>query len=252
MKGFNAPYANSVTRFDRECMRNMGQGIHVTDDNPFRPPSPDDADLELPLADDAEFLISDSAILCRATVELPKACIHTGDTEDLVVRRKTLERISGTGYLAMVCAAALFLGLPSLARVAWAYAGTILTAFFIGRALLRNRWPWINSVNATWYVSERYLRSIRWKKIVGTVICIGLSAWGGLLIADSLGSDGDMLAGAAVGGICGWLLSLGLKVEGELVLAGRRLTGPNKGCMILRGHNRKFAEVVRRVIAGSF
>lgn len=67
----------------------MGDIIESIPHNPFQPPASDTE--HHGLSPETEFLVSDKCILCGDQIELPRFCIESGTTNDLVSRSATLK-----------------------------------------------------------------------------------------------------------------------------------------------------------------
>ena len=223
----------------------------VDDFNPFEAPKSQSPDSDM-LADDAEFLFSSREILCREQVELPKACIRLGDVENLVQRKKTLRIISGVGVAGVILFVVCIMIIPPI--YGWAGALTVFAAAVIvsviHRFTLRFAFPAALTVDATWYVSERYLNRVKWQDRFGRALILVIASLLAWLITRSLDTWAEQ-AGAflLVLGI-GFVVGFGLRTEVGLALRGRRLTGRHRGLMVLTGHSRRFANTAERINAG--
>ncbi len=226
--------------------------------NPFQ--APETQDQEVTLGDDAEFLISAGEILCRETVDLPKVCIHTGETEDLVERNKTFQ--SANFWLAAVAAICLYLGFSFLdSSLVIGLIAVVFLVALIGTAMLptlaKAGIPGVVTIETTWYVNTRYqhhCRRMRWVIrgiLTGIMFFVGFAVGhGNAMLTDNAVLQGMQL-GILTGGITG-MAGLGLRIERRLRFSGKRWRGPHKGLYALTGHSRKFTETVERMIHGGF
>lgn len=225
-------------------------------DNPYQAPQTQEYQ-EPTLSDDTEFLISRGEILCRETVELPRVCIQTGTTEDLVQRQQTYRvpryRISGPVIGAAVLLL-MFVGARWGAAVLVGIVCTMLTA-----SVLMGHVHQLGmvKVSATWYVASDYLRRCRRQEWWIRAFILALTSGLGILVASSGSSPGlshmtwNVLTGLGIGLVCG-IPSLFLGVERTITCSGRRNRGPHKGLYSLRGHSRQFTKAVELIIQGRF
>lgn len=228
--------------------------------NPFQAPESDEHEV-LTLADDTEFLISRSEILCRETVELPRVCIAKGITENLQQRQQSFYStgVPIAGLLTFV----LVIGAISLVGRfggAWMILGLVaIGSHRLPWLLARLKFPGVVTIEATWYVSEAYLRICRWQQWISRGFIVVMAAWVGFAageagltfkLAANLQVQGPGMA--VLLGIVGGLLSLTVRMERRLRLQGRRRWGPHKGLYSLGGHTRKFTRAVEALIHRGF
>ena len=228
--------------------------------NPYQAPATQEYE-DVVLSEEAEFLISGREILCRESVNLPKVCIHTGQTKNLQQRQETFlsARVLFAGVGGLIVPAAVLILLFS-GRIGWGLI-LIIGLMFWGAALLplagRLGFPGTVSIRATWYVSDEYLRRCRqtaWFIRLAIVVIM-------FLFGFLLGYQTSMAASGATGtglrtagflaGICG-VISLTLRTERRIRLAGRRRRGPHRDLFALTGHSRRFSEAVDRINHGAF
>lgn len=225
-------------------------------DNPYQAPQTHEYQ-EPTLSEDSEFLISFGEILCRETVELPKVCVQTGATADLVQRQKTFlvprYRISGltiaVAVIAMIVVTVRFGFGFSLGIVFSVLAASVVIGSLYRRSMVQ--------VSVTWYVGNDYLRRCRKQERLIRCMILLMTTGFGILVAWSNTSHytGDLawnvFMGLGFGLICG-LPCLFLKMERPITSLGRRIRGPHKGLYSLTGHSRRFTEAVELIIQGQF
>ncbi|MEZ6123916.1 MAG: hypothetical protein R3C49_12155 [Planctomycetaceae bacterium] len=124
--------------------------------NPYQAPETS-AGTQQMLSADAEFLVSDRCILCGPVVQLPKICIRSGETSDLIMKTGTLKwkSMMPIGIGALTTVVAMIIG--SLTGVALSWLSLVLIYAVWGAVfLVRNLLPWnVREVQATWFVSTR-------------------------------------------------------------------------------------------------
>jgi hypothetical protein len=127
--------------------------------NPYRAPENQEPQ-EVTLGEDAEFLISAREILCRETVHLPNVCIHTGETEDLVKRKKTF--LPASRWINLFFALGLF---RKFSSVGWLEFSILLMVVSITSSSVISKFklPGVVNIEATWYVDQQYLHHCRWQ-----------------------------------------------------------------------------------------
>ena len=215
--------------------------------NPFQAPDIGHAQQELRLTDDDEYLVTRTAILCREKVELPKICIHLGETEELVRREKSLQILSPRAIAATVVGAAAFFAIPMW--LAFSYSSTRLTIFaegmlvvFLLGAFAAVVW-WsakhgLYKVDAVWYTCDTYNKRMRWQRWGVRIALVGLTIWG---VSDESNSWWTIILVPLVVG----LVSLSFNPETGLQLKGKR-----DDAFVLAGHSKKFHEAVLRFKSG--
>lgn len=219
--------------------------------NPFQPPASLAADVDT-LADDAEFLFSSNEILCRDSVELPQVCIRLADTDNLVKRQQNLRVVAGPFVAAIILLAipviALSVNFGARGLIAAVVVGGILQ--LIVRFVAKTSLPFTYSVDATWYVGERYLRRVKWYNRISRVVVMGVAIVISVLVAVEARSLQDAAIQIIVALGLGIAVSFGLSTERKLMLSGRRFFGRHRGLMVLSGHSKKFAAAAQRIQAG--
>lgn len=200
-------------------------------------------------APDADYLITRSEILTRGSVNLPKCCLVTGDTHDLVVREKDYSATNFSRGLAAIPFAVMLIGGPWVAarvRVGSFLLPVVLVIIAIlGIYALKNVSVG-TKIRLTWYVSSRYARRARAVWWFGRILIMGLTGFsGGALLHSQLPTTTAMIGGAGLGLTAGFLLSLVLQCECRPEYRGQKLFGRYKGMHTFQGHSRKFTAAAR-------
>lgn len=222
--------------------------------NPYAPPE-SNSQYE-GLSADTEFLISDKCILCGDEVNLPKVCIITGTSYELVEQQSTLKWTPDLLYkfrlilLVMLFPALSILPaalLPGTAATVFDYAVVAIPfAVVVGNLIawylsfrLRRR------VEVTWHVAKRHhlrqeKRRSQWKSggVLGLVLC-GRSLYGAF--------SGDVFWQNSVALLAIFTLVCFIKSRQreQPVIAGR-----HEGLNILTGFSPEFMQNVNAMIEG--
>ena len=166
--------------------------------NPFAPPTRQ-SDVRV-ATDDSSFTIERYRILCHSNaIELPRVCVRTGDTDDLIIRQQTLKSRPLASNVALVLTFGLILTLLLSGVLGWLFGIASLFAFVVIYAavtLLTQR-----RITVTWYVARRYrnriwltklggfliltfalglFASVVWQNATGLITCLSVGAAGGL------------------------------------------------------------------------
>jgi len=224
--------------------------------NPYEAPEVQEQD-DVRLDEDSEFLISTAEILCRETVSLPKVCIHTGESDNLLQRQATFHspRIPvGAIIVLLFIVAGRFAG--ALEVLILIFAASILYAAM--RRFAQWKLPGITKLDVTWYVNSDYCqRCHRQQWIIRSAVVL-VAFLGGFAGAHGMTTPGwptsmsDAGLTAVTSAVFFGGLSLFLRMERRLRYSGRRRRGPHQGLFSLTGHSRRFAETVERIIHGGF
>ena len=214
---------------------------------------------EVRLGEDSEFLISAREILCRESVELPRVCVQTGETEGLVQRKEKFQsfdlKVVGFAILLAV-GVLLFAGSMGTSELILLF-GLMIAARVLMSRRSTSRLLGIAIVSVTWYVSEEYLQKCQRQQwivrgaIAVTTFLIGFAIAASNVLPGSNRLMPGLYGGILFGGVSGFV-SLMLKSEKKIRYSGRRRFGPHKGLYSLVGHSRVFTETVERIAHGGF
>ena len=128
--------------------------------NPFE--APKSQHLPIPVIEELGFIVDEQRILCRGQVRLPQICVATGDTENLISRSRKLRRLAGRYSFILIMVA---IGTFAAAIFGSGFGGT-LPMLFIGMLVLMGAIAVAaafgqQTVEAHWFVSQRYIRRNR-------------------------------------------------------------------------------------------
>jgi len=226
--------------------------------NPYAPPESNSQFAGLPA--DTEFLISDTCILCSDEVALPKVCIYTGRTEDVICQQSTLKWTPR--WLNNIQVILVFLMFPAMSLFQSGKLSNILrirseiTVFVVAPLLILG--PLIlwylnfrcsRRAMVTWYVSRQHdLKQQRRTRFWRRANLLGV---------------GTLWVFFVAAGLLGWLLGIGLlifvvtfwvfslfKRTRERPDAETKLTiaGQHEGLNILTGFSPAFLLAVNEMI----
>ncbi|APZ93163.1 hypothetical protein [Fuerstiella marisgermanici] len=227
--------------------------------NPYAPPESNSQFAGLP--SDTEFLISDTCILCADEVALPKVCIYTGKSEDVIPQQSTLKWTPR--WLHNIQVILVFLMFPAMSILQSGMLRSLVptqlkipfldatSAFFIGIIALSYLAIRLKrNVMVTWYVSRQHdVEQQRRRRFWQRVRLVGLGALCLVLLASSV------LVGRRLGFAFPVLvltfLAVGIfKRKGQLTVAKPNLTiaGQHEGLNILTGFSPAFLLAVNAMI----
>lgn len=224
--------------------------------NPYQAPHSEEYE-EPTLSDDAEFLISAGEILCRETVELPKVCIHTGLTEELVERQQTFHTNRIRLFVPLLILGVILILMSGTAGSVELFFLFVVISLLVTPVCSRLGVPGFVRVSATWYVAQRYLRRCQWEAWIIRGIIFVVTAVLGLAVSHATirpaaGNTLErVLYGLIPAAVC-TAISLFLNVEKRIRCSGIRMRGRHRGLVSLTGHGRRFTEAVERMIHGGF
>ena len=220
-------------------------------DNPYQAPT-----IHAPqspvFGEDTEFLISPREILIRESVDLPKVCISSGETEDLIKRTRTFHSWSLSGGAVFVVTAivviVLLVKILELTQGPLEYfpAISLLTVVFLPRVLtsLFSTIPGVTAMKVNWYVGQSYHRRCR---IINWIV--RFSGPASIAVSRMVLSPGYVTQSIL---FLVAILCLFCNVERTLRYQGPRYFGIYKGLHVLTGHGRKFANAVEQIIHRGF
>jgi len=224
--------------------------------NPYQAPEIQEQG-EVRLGEDSEFLISEREILCRETVSLPKVCIHTGESDNLLQRQATFRSLRapvGAIFVLLYIVTSQFA--EALEVLILIVAASILSAVL--SRYTKWKLPGVKKIDATWYVNRDYCDRCYQQQWIIRGIIILVAFLGGFAAAYGLAAPGTSISmsNAGVSAVASTVffggLSLFLRIERRLRYSGRRWRRPHQGLFSLTGHSSRFAETVERIIHGGF
>ncbi len=227
--------------------------------NPYAPPESNSQFAGL--ASDTEFLISDTCILCDNEVSLPKVCIYTGKTEDVIRQQSTLKWTPR--WLHNIRVIFIFLMFPAMSILQSGMLRSFVpiqlkipfpdasSVFFIGIIILS--YLAIRStrqVMITWYVSRQHdLEQQRRRRFWQRVRLVGLGVLCLVLVANSV-LVGRRLGFAFPILVLTFLVVAIFKRKGKLTVAKPDLTiaGRHEGLNVLTGFSPEFLQTVNAMV----
>lgn len=226
-------------------------------DNPYQAPTVQSP--QTPVFDeDTEFLISPREILIRESVDLPKVCISSGETADLIKRTRTFHSWSLVGgALYAVCAIIVVMLLVMVFELTSGQLGfvpviAVLAVIFLPRVLTMysSALPGVTAITVNWYVGQSYHRRCR---VINWIIRISGPA--AIAVSRMVLTPGHANRGATVTQsvlVLVAILCLFCNVERTLRYQGPRYFGIYRGLHVLTGQSRKFANAVEQIIHRGF
>ena len=199
--------------------------------NPFAPPAQrNDVQVQ---TDDTSFTLERYRILCHSSaIELPRVCIRTGDTDDLIMRQRTLTSRPLSSNIALVLTFGLLLVLLLSGSLGWLFGLSSLLAFVVIYAVVTFFTQ--RRITVTWYIARRYRNRI-WLTRLG----------GFLVLTFVFGFFASVLWRNAIAPLITWLsigAVLGLAFNPE---RGMKLMLLKAGdAFVIKGHTLRFYNVV--------
>ena len=198
--------------------------------NPFAPPLQTDSG---PVDTDGPVVIERRRILVRSdSIALPRACIRTGATEDLIVRHRKLKARPLATNIVLTMAFTGLMALIISQIIPWVAGLVTLTTFVLAYALITFLTQY--RVSVTWYISRSY-RNRAWLMRLGgfLVLTFVFGFLGSVLTRNSTSPVIFMISFGAI-------LGLGFHPE-----RGMRLLNMKSGdAFVLKGHSGRFYDAI--------
>ena len=219
--------------------------------NPYEPPAV--GWVPPSLAADTEFLFNDQCVAGIGRVVLPKICVVTGETENLVPRVSRLGWCSRWILMPrnLLMFFAFFTAIPTLVEYFSSPAVgangfvSIIPALMALAVMLAAIVMLVLSlyvrklIEVHWYVSQNAVRQFRRRCIASGLLCVGGAA-ASVITTESAGLA-LLVIPAAIGGVIGLIIMRGVR--------SLSVVGEHEGLLLIGGFSEAFLKQVQSLVA---